>query len=229
MTRKSLQALASEFIGIAILAMTVVGSGIMAQYLTDDVGLQLLINAAATGAILWLIITLFASYGGAQFNPVVTAIDLLTKKIAPLLAVGYMVLQIAGAIVGTLLANLMFDLSALDTSETIRRGSNLYLSEVIATAGLILLIKILVERDKAKKIPAAVALWIFAAYFFTASTSFANPAITIGRIFTDTFAGISPDSALRFIPFQIIGGVIGYFIGEIFSEKKSSRAEAVKK
>jgi hypothetical protein len=136
---------------------------------------------------------------------------------------------IAGAVVGTLLANLMFDLSALDTSETIRRGSNLYLSEVIATAGLILLIKILVERDKAKKIPAAVALWIFAAYFFTSSTSFANPAITIGRIFTDTFAGISPDSALRFIPFQIIGGVIGYFIGEIFSEKKSSRAEAVKK
>ncbi len=229
MARKSLQALASEFIGIAILAMTVVGSGIMAQYLTEDVGLQLLINAAATGAILWLIITLFAPNGGAQFNPVVTAIDLLTKKIAPLLAVGYIALQIAGAVVGTLLANLMFDLSALDTSETIRRGSNLYLSEVIATAGLILLIKILVDRDKAKKIPVAVALWIFAAYFFTASTSFANPAITIGRIFTDTFAGISPDSAIRFIPFQIIGGAIGYFIGEIFSEKKSSRAEAVRK
>ncbi len=229
MARKSLQALASEFIGIAILAMTVVGSGIMAQYLTEDVGLQLLINAAATGAILWLIITLFAPNGGAQFNPVVTAIDLLTKKIAPLLAVGYIALQIAGAVVGTLLANLMFDLSALDTSETIRRGSNLYLSEVIATAGLILLIKILVDRDKAKKIPVAVALWIFAAYFFTASTSFANPAITIGRIFTDTFAGISPDSAIRFIPFQIIGGAIGYFIGEIFSEKKTSRAEAVRK
>lgn len=229
MTRKSLQALASEFIGIAILAMTVVGSGIMAQYLTEDVGLQLLINAAATGAILWLIITLFAPIGGAQFNPVVTAIDLLTKKIAPLLAFGYIALQIAGAVVGTLLANLMFDLSALDTSETIRRSSNLYLSEVIATAGLILLIKILVDRDKAKKIPAAVALWIFAAYFFTASTSFANPAITIGRIFTDTFAGISPDSAIRFIPFQIIGGAFGYLIGEIFSEKKNTKAEVERK
>ena len=229
MARKSIQALASEFIGIAILAMTVVGSGIMAQYLTEDVGLQLLINAAATGAILWLIIILFAPIGGAQFNPVVTAIDLLTKKIAPLLAFGYIALQIAGAVVGTILANLMFDLPALDTSETIRRGSNLYLSEVIATAGLILLIKILVDRDKAKKIPAAVALWIFAAYFFTASTSFANPAITIGRIFTDTFAGISPDSAIRFIPFQIIGGAIGYLIAEIFSEKRSSKAEAVRK
>lgn len=227
MTRKNLQALASEFLGIAILAMTVVGSGIMAQYLTDDIGLQLLINAAATGAILYLIITLFAPISGAQFNPIVTAIDLFAKKINPLLAFGYVLLQIAGAVVGTLLANLMFDLSALDTSETIRRGSHLYLSEVIATAGLILLIKVLVDRDKAKKIPGAVALWIFAAYFFTSSTSFANPAITIGRIFTDTFAGISPDSALRFIPFQIIGGAIGYFIGAIFSEKKTPRVKAV--
>lgn len=224
---KSWQGITAEFLGIALLAMVVVGSGAMAQDLSEDVGLQLLINAAATGAILYLLITLFAPISGAHFNPLVTVIEVLRKKITALVALGFISAQTLGAIAGTALANLMFSRPAIDISEKVRQGSHLYLAEVIATAGLIFIIFLLVNTDLTIKIPAAVSLWIFAAYFFTSSTSFANPAITIGRIFTDTFAGISPESALRFIPFQIIGGVIGYAICTFFSPEKSSTREAI--
>lgn len=223
----SLQGIAAEFLGIAILAMVVVGSGAMAQDLSEDVGLQLLINAAATGAILYLLITLFAPISGAHFNPLVTVIEVLRRKFSALVALGFISAQTLGAIAGTALANLMFSRPAVDISEKVRQGSHLYLAEVIATAGLIFIIFLLVNNDFTAKIPAAVSLWIFAAYFFTSSTSFANPAITVGRIFTDTFAGISPDSALRFIPFQIIGGVIGYAICKFFSSEKSSTREVI--
>lgn len=223
----SAQGIAAEFLGIAILAMAVVGSGAMAQDLSEDVGLQLLINAAATGAILYLLITLFAPISGAHFNPLVTVIEVLRKKVSALVALGFISAQTLGAIAGTSLANLMFSRPAIDISEKVRQGSHLYLAEVIATAGLIFIIFLLVNTDLTTKIPAAVSLWIFAAYFFTSSTSFANPAITIGRIFTDTFAGISPDSALRFIPFQIIGGVIGYAISKFFSQERTSTREVI--
>lgn len=224
---KSSRGITAEFLGIALLAMVVVGSGAMAQDLTEDVGLQLLINAAATGAILYLLITLFAPISGAHFNPLVTVIEVLRKNITALVALGFISAQILGAIAGTTIANLMFSRPAIDVSEKVRQGSHLYLAEVIATAGLIFIIFLLVNTDLTIKIPAAVSLWIFAAYFFTSSTSFANPAITVGRIFTDTFAGISPESALRFIPFQIIGGAIGYAICKFFSPGKSSTREAI--
>jgi arsenate reductase len=122
----------------------------------------------------------------------------------------FAITQILGAIAGTSLANLLFDFPAFDISERVREGSNILLSETVATAGLIFLIFHLINSAKSNLIPAAVSLWIFAAYFFTSSTSFANPAITIGRIFTKTFAGISPESALIFIPFQIVGALFGY-------------------
>jgi arsenate reductase len=205
----------SEFLGTAILALAVVGSGAMAQSLTDDVGLQLLINAAATGAVLWTIINLFGHISGAQFNPLVTLFAIIRQDAKPTQLASFALSQVLGAIAGTALANLLFDFPAFDISERVREGSNIYLSEIVATAGLIFLIFHLINSAKSQLIPAAVGLWIFAAYFFTSSTSFANPAITIGRIFTKTFAGISPESALMFIPFQILGAFLGYGLAHL--------------
>lgn len=211
----------SEFLGTAILALAVVGSGAMAQDLTQDVGLQLLINAAATGAVLWIIINLFGHISGAQFNPLVTLFALIRRELAVSQFFPFALSQILGAIVGTVFANLLFNFPAFDISERVRDGSNIYLSEVVATAGLIFLIFHLLNSAKSHLIPAAVGLWIFAAYFFTSSTSFANPAITIGRIFTKTFAGISPESALVFIPFQILGAFLGYGIARLLKPSPS--------
>jgi glycerol uptake facilitator-like aquaporin len=213
----------SEFLGTAILALAVVGSGAMAQSLTEDVGLQLLINAAATGAVLWTIINLFGHISGAHFNPLVTLFTIIRReaKITELLS--FALSQVLGAIAGTALANLLFDFPAFDISERVREGSNIYLSEIVATAGLIFLIFHLLNSAKSQLIPAAVGLWIFAAYFFTSSTSFANPAITIGRIFTKTFAGISPESALMFIPFQILGASIGYGLAHLLKQSTTQR------
>lgn len=208
----------SEFIGTAFLALAVVGSGAMAQDLTQDVGLQLLINAAATGAVLWVIINLFGDLSGAQFNPLVTLLALIRRELPVTRSFTYALSQTLGAIAGTSLANLLFNFPAFDISERVRDGSNIYLSEVVATAGLIFLIFHLLNSAKSHLIPAAVGLWIFAAYFFTSSTSFANPAITIGRIFTKTFAGISPESALTFIPFQILGAFLGYGLARLLKQ-----------
>ena len=208
----------SEFLGTAILALAVVGSGAMAQSLTEDVGLQLLINAAATGAVLWTIINLFGYISGAQFNPLVTLFTIIRREAKFTELLFFALAQILGAIAGTALANLLFDFPAFDISERVREGSNILLSETVATAGLIFLIFHLINSAKGNLIPTAVGLWIFAAYFFTSSTSFANPAITIGRIFTKTFAGISPESALVFIPFQILGALLGYGLAQLLNQ-----------
>jgi glycerol uptake facilitator-like aquaporin len=208
-----------EFLGTLILALAVVGSGAMATSLTADVALQLLINAAATGAILWLIINLFSEVSGAHFNPIVSVISLYRKELSVKDSAQFITAQMSGAIVGTLLANTMFNVSLLTLSSKVRDGWNLLLSETIATAGLIFLIFHLVFQGKDKKIAGAVSVWIFAAYFFTSSTSFANPAITIGRIFTDSFAGVAAHSALTFIPFQLIGGVLGYWLALFLNPK----------
>jgi glycerol uptake facilitator-like aquaporin len=209
----------AEFLGTATLALAVVGSGAMAQSLTQDVGLQLLINAGATAAVLWLIITLFGPISGAHFNPLVSVIDYTRKKISVSELLTYLFAQTSGAIAGTLLANALFTRHTLQISNHERAGWNILLSEVIATAGLVFLIFHLLAIGKDKKIAPAVAAWIFGAYFFTSSTSFANPAITIGRIFTESFAGIEPMSALVFIPFQIIGAILGYFTVSSINKK----------
>ena len=201
-----------EFLGTLILALAVVGSGAMATSLTADVALQLLINAAATGAILWLIINLFSDLSGAHFNPIVSLLSLYRKELSVKDSALFVTAQMSGAIVGTLLANTMFEIGLVTFSTKDRDGWNLLLSETIATTGLIFLIFYLVFQGKNKKIAGAVSAWIFAAYFFTSSTSFANPAITIGRIFSESFAGISPHSAATFIPFQLIGGALGYWL-----------------
>ena len=209
----------AELIGTSTLATVVVGSGIMAQDLTSDVGLQLLINATATGAILWLLITLFAPISGAHFNPVVTAISRYRKEMKSTIALAFIAAQILGAILGTVIANILFSHPAIDISSKSRDGGNLLFSEVIATAGLVFVIYQLGTIKKGRYIPAGVALWIFSAYFFTSSTSFANPAIAIGRIFSNSFAGIAPHSAFTFIPFQILGAVLGFLLFTFLNKK----------
>ena len=207
----------AESAGTGALALAVVGSGIMATDLTSNAGLQLLINAAATGAILWLLISLFGPVSGAHFNPVVSWIFFFRKEFSLVEAIKFTVAQVVGAISGTLLANLIFTRDAYQESTNLRNGWNILLSEVVATAGLVFLIFHFIAQKESEKIAAGVALFIFAAYFFTSSTSFANPAITVGRIFTDSFAGISASSVPAFIPAQILGAGIGYFAARYFA------------
>jgi glycerol uptake facilitator-like aquaporin len=191
------------------LVAIVVGSGIMATDLTQDVGLQLLINTIATVFGLAVLILILAPISGAHFNPVVTLVDLIQGKSSVIQFLQYAVVQTAGAITGAFLANAMFGNAIIQTATKIRSGNNLYLAEIVATAGLILVINLLVSQKNLTVIPAAVAAWIGSAYFFTSSTSFANPAVTIGRTFSDSFAGIAPECAPKFIAAQILGAIIG--------------------
>ena len=201
--------LLAEYLGTTFLVAIVVGSGIMATDLTQDVGLQLLINTIATVFGLAVLILILAPISGANFNPVVTLIDLIQGKSSFIQFLQYAVVQIAGAITGAFLANAMFDQVIIQTATKLRSGSNLYLAEIVATAGLILVINLLVNQKNLTVIPAAVAAWIGSAYFFTSSTSFANPAVTFGRTFSDSFAGIAPECAPKFIAAQILGAIIG--------------------
>jgi glycerol uptake facilitator-like aquaporin len=201
--------LLAEYLGTALLVAIVVGSGIMATDLTQDVGLQLLINTIATVFGLAVLILILAPISGAHFNPVVTLIDLIQGKSSFIQFLQYAVVQIAGAITGAFLANAMFDQVIIQTATKIRSGSHLYLAEIVVTAGLVLVINLLVNQKNLTVIPAAVAAWIGSAYFFTSSTSFANPAVTIGRTFSDSFAGIAPECAPKFIAAQILGAIIG--------------------
>jgi len=207
----ALRPLAAEFLGSLLLAAVVIGSGIMAQRLSpDDVGLQLLENAFATALGLGVLILLLQPMSGAHFNPVVTLADaVLTRawrRVAPFAAA-----QILGCIAGTILANAMFA-APIAWSTTERATPAHLLSEVVATAGLVLVIFVLARTGRGAFAPVAVGAYIGAAYFFTASTSFANPAITIGRMFSDTFAGIAPASAPGFVIAQLVGGALGLAI-----------------
>jgi glycerol uptake facilitator-like aquaporin len=207
--------LLAEFLGTALLVTAVVGSGIMATTLSpDDVGLQLLENSVATAFALGALILTFGPVSGAHFNPVVSAADWFLGRrtrtgITSTDLAGYTVAQGVGAIGGSILANLMFDLAPVTLSTKDRAAGHLWLGEVVATTGLLLLIFALGRSGKAAAAPAAVGAYIGAAYWFTSSTSFANPAVTIGRAFTDTFAGIAPGSVPGFVAFQTIGLLVG--------------------
>ena len=207
--------LLAEFVGTALLVTAVVGSGIMATELSPDhVGLQLLQNSIATAFALGALILTLGPVSGAHFNPVVSAANwwlgrrhgtgLTGRDVAR-----YVLAQTAGAIAGSVLANLMFDLAAVTMSTKTRTGGHLWLGEVVATTGLLLLIFALVRSGRAAAAPAAVGAYIGAAYWFTSSTSFANPAVTVGRAFTDTFAGIAPPSVPAFVGAQVAGLLIG--------------------
>ncbi|MDB2369201.1 aquaporin family protein [Octadecabacter sp.] len=214
------QKLAAEFIGTALLLIGVVGSGIMAQGMTDDAGLMLLANAIATGCMLYVIITVLGPISGAHFNPVVTlAFALRGEHPWPLVA-AYIPMQIAGGILGVWLTHWMFDLDVLQFSTTARTGANQWTSEVFATFGLLFVI-FGGLRSNAAAVPTLVALYITGAYWFTSSTSFANPAVTIARLFSDTFAGITPADVPGFIAAQLVGlGVALLIIPVLFGPQK---------
>ena len=194
----------AEGLGTALLIISVIGSGIMATSLTDDVALQLLANAGATVGALIALILMFGPISGAQFNPVVTIADCLLNRRAWSDVLPYFVVQTVGGILGALVANLMFDLDPLGPSSKIRDGGGVWLGEVVATFGLLLVI-FLVGKHRAESVPVAVGVWIGGAYWFTSSTSLANPAVTIARAFSDSFAGIAPRSVPMFIVMQFVG------------------------
>ena len=199
----------AEFFGTALLVCVVVGSGIMGTNLSQDAGVALIINTISTIFALVLLIFVLAPVSGAHFNPVVSLVQLVGKSQKVSETLSYIVAQVTGAISGALLANIMFDQEALQISTRVREGFGLLIGEVIATAGLIALIGILSKRGQGNLISVAVAAWIGSAYFFTSSTSFANPAVTIGRVFSNTFAGIEPGSVLPFIAAQLVGAALG--------------------
>lgn len=210
---------AAELIGTALLVATVVGSGAMAQALTTDVGLQLLINTISTVFSLGILIYLFAGISGSHFNPLVSISEFIGKRLSGKSLALYVSAQFSGGVLGTLLANQMFEKGTLVASTKVREGSSIWLGEIVATAGLLLIIE-LIRIQKLQAAAIVITSWIGAAYFFTSSTSFANPAVTFARAWTDTFAGIAPESVPFFILFQAIGATIGVLTARIFSPNK---------
>ena len=201
---------AAEFIGTGLLVAAVIGSGIAAQQLSPDAtGLQLLENAFATAAALLAIILAVGPVSGAHLNPVVTLVDVALRRRPPTDAAAYIPAQIAGGVAGAVIANLMFSLAAIDPSTHVRTGGALWLGEVVATFGLVLVIFGMSRGGDGRFIPFAVSAYIAGAYWFTSSTSFANPAVTIARTLSDSFAGIAPSSAPAFIVAQLAGGALG--------------------
>lgn len=232
MKTRFLSRLLAEFLGTGLLVTVVVGSGIAASRLSHDTGLQLLENSIATAFGLAVLILLFGSVSGAHFNPVVSLVDWIVGRASrngltlPEVT-GYVVVQTLGAIGGAILANAMFELpTRIAVTERVTAGT--LLGEVVATAGLIMLILALARTGRGAAAAPAIGAYIGAAYWFTSSTSFANPAVTIGRIFSDSFAGIAPASVLPFIAAQLVGGAIGVALTlALFrSERELSQAAA---
>ena len=211
--------LTAEFVGTFFLLLAVVGSGIMAQNLSTDVGLQLLENSFATAGALTCLILTFGRVSGAQFNPVVTLWARLEGDIDNKTAACYVLVQTAGGILGVMAANVIFELDAINWSTRDRSDPALWLSEVIATFGLLMVIIGVVRSRKDHWVAISVAAYIAGAYFFTSSTSFANPAVTIARTFSDTFAGIQPSSAPMFILCQIIGCLLAISVMRVTHPK----------
>ncbi len=201
----------AEFIGTALLLIAVVGSGIAATRLSPgDRGLELLENALATGAALVAIIFAVGPVSGAHLNPLVSVLDTAFGGLRPRELPAYIVAQVAGACAGTAIANAMFSLAVLQVSQQRRDGAGLWLAESVATFGLLLVIFALARSRRTALAPLAVGAYITGAYFFTASTSFANPAVTVGRMFSDTFAGITPGSVPGFVAFQLVGSAVAW-------------------
>lgn len=204
--------LAAEALGTGLLIIAVIGSGIMAERLTSDGALQLLCNAVATGGALVALIVIFSPVSGASFNPAVGIVNRMLGLTTTSEFLAYTIAQVAGGCAGAIVANLMFDLPAVNFSERVRTGGNIWMSEVVATVGLLLVIHGTIRARRSAWVPFTVAAWITGAYFFTSSTSLANPAVTFARSLSNTFAGIAPESVSMFVLFQIIGAVIAFAI-----------------
>ena len=215
---------AAEFLGTGVLVATVVGSGIMGTLLSDNLAVTLLINALATVAVLAVLIWAFGPISGAHFNPVVSGVEMVRREMPILEGVIYIVAQVIGACAGAILANLMFALPAVNISTRERTGGNIWLGEIVATAGLLLVIGALTRTGRGTLGAALVPAWIGAAYFFT-SSSFANPAVAVGRSLTDTFSGIAPASVPLIIVFQIVGAAVGALLTEYFYPRRGVAPE----
>jgi len=214
MDRELARRATAEFVGTAFLVAIVIGSGISAQRLSPaNVGLELLENSIATGAGLIALILALGPVSGAHFNPIVTMADRILGGTTSRDAGVYVVVQIMGACLGAMVANLMFDLPAIDISTNTRSSSGLWLGEVVAAFGLILVILGVVRAGRASVAAFAVGGYIAAAYWFTSSTSFANPAVTVGRMLSNTFAGIAPSSVPMFIVMQVLGALLAVALG----------------
>lgn len=226
MTYSTRQMIAAEAIGSALLLATVVGSGIMAETLAQgNLAVALLANTIATGAILYVLIVALGPISGAHFNPAVTLVFALRKEVPPPLAGAYVVAQLAGTVAGAVLAHAMFDLPLLQWSDHARSGPSQWLSEIVATFALVLTI-LGTLRVRPEAVPVSVALVIVAAYWFTASTSFANPAVTLARSLSNTFAGIAPADAPAFIVAQLAGAVLGLLVAErLFGWRREAREQ----
>ena len=218
----------AEFIGTAFLLIAVIGSGIAAQRLSpSDTGLQLFENAAATAAALVAIILAVGSVSGAHLNPVVTLTDRVFGGLSNGAAAVYVAAQFAGAVAGAVIANLMFSLPAIELSTKHRSGGNLLLAEVVATLGLVLVVFGVVRSGRVSAAPFAVGAYIGGAYFFTSSTSFANPAVTAARTLSNTFAGIAWQSAPAFVAAQLGGAVVAVFVIRILYPRIETTATEV--
>ena len=207
---KLLKPALAEFAGTGLLVAVVVGSGIMGSFLSaSNIGVALLINALSTAFALALLINILGPVSGAHFNPAVSFVQWLQRSISAAQLLVYVAAQTAGAIAGAILANVMFNTPALQIAQQQRVNPGVLVAEVVATAGLIVVIGVLSARKQGNLIPVAVATFIGSAYFFTSSTSFANPAVTVGRIFSNTFAGIAPEAVVPFIGAQLVGALVG--------------------
>lgn len=209
----------AEALGTCFLIIAVIGSGIMATNLTDDVGLQLLANAGATVGALIALILMFGPISGAHFNPVVTMASCVFDKRPWKEVIPYAVSQALGGTIGAVIANIMFDVDAFGPSTKIREGGGIWISEVVATVGLLLVIFLISKGPRPESVPLAVGVWIGGAYWFTSSTSLANPAVTFARMFSDSFAGIAPESVPMFVVMQLIGcgvavGIVSFLVPE---------------
>ena len=210
----------AEFLGTGLLVAFMIGSGIMATNLSKDVAVQLMMVAASTALGLSVLIRILGPISGGHFNPAVTLVELINGSISLVSAVTYVISQTLGALAGAMLGNAMFKHPLIETSTSIKSGSNLLIGEVVATAGLILVIKLLVAHKNVEAIAFAVPAWIASAFFFTSSTSFANPAVTIGRTISDSFAGIAPESVGKFIAAQTLGALIAVAISKVLIDDK---------
>lgn len=213
------RAFLAEVLGTAVLVSAVIGSGISAAALSEDPLVVLIANAAATVAALWLLIKVLGPSSGAHFNPAVSlalAIDgTLPRRRFP----AYLIAQLLGALAGVVLTHVMFQRELIELASTNRSGVGTAIGEIIATAGLVFVIVALIRGNRADLIASSVALWIGSAYFFTSSTSFANPAVTFARIFSDSFTGIAPESALVFFAMQLVGAIIGLIAARLLIRK----------
>jgi glycerol uptake facilitator-like aquaporin len=218
----------AEFLGTCTLVAVVVGSGTMAANMSADRGVELLINTISTIFALAILILILGPISGSHFNPAVTLSELGQKRISITEALSYLIAQFAGGVSGTIVANLMFKNPAIFQSHHLRSGVNLWLGEVIATAGLLFLIQVLRRQKKQSLAPVVIAGWIGSAYFFTSSTSFANPAVTVARSFTNTFSGIAPASIAGFIVAQLLGTLLGTLLGNFLSTETENLDVRVK-